>query len=64
MAKVKTFAAEYGMSIEIRGVWHKFSCKIEAETEPGDDLINLKEKTWNTVLMEIEKQVKAVLENP
>ena len=64
MAKVKTFKAEYGMSIEIRGVWHKFGCSVEVEAEPDDDPVKLKEKTWNTVLLEIEKQVKIVLDTP
>lgn len=62
MAKVKSFKAEYGLSIQIKDNWHKFSCSLETEIEPNDDIKRVKEMTWNTVIVEIEKQVKEVLD--
>ena len=61
MAKVKTFIAEYGMSVQIKDIWHKFGCRVETELEPEDELNEVKEKTWNTVILEVEKQFRAVL---
>lgn len=61
MAKVKSFKAEFGSSIEIRGTWYKFNSAIELELEPGDDTEQVKEKAWNTVVHEVEKQVREVM---
>jgi len=58
MAKVKSFKAEYGMSVELGGVWNKFYCGIELELENGDDTQDVKKKAWNTVVLEVEKQVE------
>ena len=57
MAKVKSFRAEYGLSAEIKGIWHKFYSAIEIEPTEGDDVSELKEKAWNTVISECEKQI-------
>lgn len=60
MAKVKSFKAEFGSSAEIKGVWYKFYSGIELELEPGDDTEDVKERAWNTVIREIEKQMEEV----
>lgn len=60
MAKVKSFKAEFGTSMEIKGMWYKFNSGIELEIEPDDDVADVKEKAWNTVINEIEKQVLEV----
>lgn len=62
MAKLTAFRAEYGTSIEIRGTWHKFTCAAEIELEPGDNATEVKAKAWNTVISEVEKHIKEVLE--
>jgi hypothetical protein len=65
MAKVKTFTAQYGLSIEIirdgKTVWHKFGATVETELELSDDFAEVKEKTWNTVLLEVENQFNNML---
>lgn len=61
MAKVKSFKAEFGMSAEIKDVWYKFYSGIELEIEPDDDVSEVKEKAWNTVTHEVEKQILKVL---
>ncbi len=58
MARVKAFRAEYGLSAEIKGIWHKFYTAIEIELTEGDDITEVKEKAWNTVINECEKQIK------
>ncbi len=58
MAKVKAFRAEYGLSAEIKGIWHKFHAAIEIELTESDDIAEIKEKAWNTVINECEKQIK------
>lgn len=62
MAKVKSFKAEVGISVEIKGQWYKFYTGIEVEPEEGEDTTEVKRKAWNTVHNEIEKQVREVLE--
>lgn len=57
MAKVKSFKAELGVSVEIKGQWYKFNAGIELELDPEDDTAEVKRKAWNTVHTEIEKQV-------
>jgi hypothetical protein len=61
MARVKSFRAEYGTSVEVRGNWHKLNCSIEIEVEPADSTEAIKERAWNTVYSEIEKQLKELL---
>lgn len=63
MAKVLTFKADYGMSIQIKEIWHKMSCSMEVEIEPKDELALVKERTWNSVIIEVEKQFKDILDN-
>jgi DNA/RNA endonuclease YhcR with UshA esterase domain len=63
MAKVTRFSSVFGMSLEIKGVWHKFQCGIEIEPEEGDDLEKIKEKAHNTVVLEVEKQFQKALES-
>lgn len=61
MPRVKEFSAEYGTSVEIRGVWHKFHCAITVELFPEDGkeiLEKVKARTWDVVYEEIEKQIK------
>jgi len=58
MVKVRSFKAEYGMSVELNGVWNKFYCGIELELENEDDTQDVKKKAWNTVVLEVEKQVE------
>jgi hypothetical protein len=61
MAKAKSFKAEYGTSVEIKGTWHKLSCSLEVEFEEGDNPAEVRERVWNTVYSEIEKQIKELL---
>lgn len=61
MAKLVNFRAEYGTSVEIKGAWHKFSCAAEVEFSEGDNISEVKERVWNTVVVEIEKQVQELL---
>lgn len=61
MAKVKTFRAEYGCSAEINKTWHRFHCAIELEMEDGDAVPDIKDRAWNTVISEVEKQIKETL---
>ena len=61
MARVKIIGAEYGTSFQIKEVWHKLSFKIETEVGPEEDLSEIKEKTWNTVIVEVEKQINSIL---
>lgn len=58
MAKVKSFKAEFGTSVEIRGTWYKFNSGIELEVEPNDDVAEVKERAWNTVIHEVDKQIR------
>lgn len=60
MAKLKTFKAEAGISLELQGTWYKFHCGVEIEIEPNDDPNKVKEMAWNTVSRELEKQVEEV----
>lgn len=62
MAKVTKFSSVFGMSLEIKGIWHKFQCGIEIEPEEGDDLEKIKEKAHNTVQLEVEKQLQAAID--
>lgn len=57
MAKVKTFKADYGISAEIHGIWHKVSSGIEITVEDNDNFEDVKNKAWNTVKLEVEKKV-------
>jgi len=61
MAKVKSFKAETGLSLQIKDVWYKFYCGIELELEPDDDVATVKKKAWDTVSVEVEKQMKEVI---
>lgn len=61
MAKVRSFKAESGISFEYRGQWYKYHAGIELEIEPGDDLESVKRKAWNTVEVELEKQVTSII---
>lgn len=60
MAKVKAFRAEYGTSVEVRGIWHKLYCAIEIEPDENEDVTEVKNKAWNTVFTEIENQIKDI----
>lgn len=63
MAKVKSFKAEFGASAEIKGIWYKFYAGIELEIEPGDNTEEVKQKAWNTVIHEVEKQMAELVNN-
>lgn len=62
MAKVTSFGSTFGMSLEIKGVWHKFQSSITIEPEEGDDMEEVKKKAHNTVQLEVEKQFNEALE--
>ena len=62
MAKVKSFKAGRGVTIEKNGVYHKFNCEIEIEIEENDNTQEIKNRAWNTVDTELEKQISNVLE--
>ena len=61
MAKIKTFRAEYGTSVEVKGTWHKLNCAVEIEIEAADNFAEVKEKAWNTVYAELEKQLAELI---
>lgn len=61
MAKVISFRAEYGTSVEVKGVWHKLYAAIEVAPEGDEPIAEVKEKAWNTVVHEVEKQVEDIL---
>ena len=63
MAKVKSFTTSFGISAEIKGFWQKFNCTVEVEPEEGDNLDEIKNTAWNTVIREVEKQVEEALED-
>lgn len=63
MAKVKEFTAEFGMSVELKGQWYKYGCKLTVEVEPKDNVAEVKQKTWNTAITEVEKQIKETLDD-
>jgi hypothetical protein len=63
MAKPKSFKAEYGASVEVRGAWHKLSCSLEVDYEDGDNAAEVRERVWNTVYNEIERQLKDIIGN-
>jgi len=63
MASIKSIKAEYGASVEYKGVWHKFNFGIELELEKGEDSAKIKEKAWNTCEQEIEKQIQQIISN-
>jgi len=63
MAKLKEFKAEYGLSVQIKDQWHRLSCAVTIEIEPGDNSVDIKRKAWETVDQEIDNQVNAILEN-
>jgi|GEM_PF-6229916 hypothetical protein len=55
--RVTKFSASFGTSAEIRGTWYKFNSGIEVEFTEGDDIQKGREKAWNTVIHEVEKQI-------
>lgn len=61
MAKVSKIEASYGTSAEIKGMWHKFQFSMEIELAEDDNLEENKEKLWNTVQFEVEKQVEDLI---
>lgn len=63
MAKVKSFTAEFGTSVEIKGTWYKFNSGIELDIEPNDELESVKERAWNTVIHEVEKQIADLIKS-
>jgi hypothetical protein len=58
MAKIVSFRAEYGATMEIRGTYHKLYCAIEVQPEENEDTEVVKERAWNTVFNEVEKQIR------
>lgn len=62
MARVKTFSSSCGVSMDIKGTWHKFSCGIEIELDEGDDVAKVKQMAHDTVAIEVEKQIQATLD--
>lgn len=62
MAKVKTFGATYGTSVEINTVWHKIQASIEVEIEEGDDIEHVKAMCHNTVQLEVQKQLEDLID--
>lgn len=62
MAKITSVKAEYGVSMEIRGVWHKVLFAMEVQPEKADNVDDVKKKLWNTVEIEIEKQINEIIE--
>lgn len=63
MAKVTSFSSTFGMSMEIKEVWYKASASITVDIEEGDDVAKVKEMAHNTVNVEVEKQIRAVVDS-
>lgn len=61
MARVLSFRAEYGTSVEVKGVWHKLYAAVEVAPEGDEDVAEVKEKAWNTVVTEIENQIEDII---
>lgn len=61
MAKVKTVEASYGTSVEFQGVWHKFQFSMALDVEDGDNVADVKSKLWNTVVLEVQKQIEQLV---
>lgn len=65
MAKVTKISVSRGVSFQ-KGQydpWYKMQCGIELDIEDGDDIEAVKKKAWNTVDVEIEKQLQDIMEN-
>ncbi len=60
--KVVKFGSSFGMSLDIRGTWHKFQSSIEIEIEDGDDFEKAKRMAHNTVQLEVEKQIQEAID--
>jgi hypothetical protein len=63
MAKVSHFSSKFGMSLEIKDVWYKFESAITIEVDEGDNLEEVKKKAHNTVQVEVENQLQAVVDS-
>jgi len=63
MARMRTFRAMRGITVEHRGIWKKFECAVEIELEGGDDYEGVKEKAWRTVEAELVKQLDAAADD-
>lgn len=57
MAKLMTFRAGHGMSVEINRVWHRIDCAVEIGLEDGDNTEVVKKKAWDTIDREIEHRI-------
>ena len=57
LAKLLTFRAGHGMSVEINRVWHRIDCSVEIGLEDGDNTEAVKRKAWDTIDREIEHRI-------
>lgn len=62
MARLRMFRAGHGLSVEVKGVWHRIDCAVEIELEEGDSSDAIKRKAWETVDREIEKRLEEISE--
>lgn len=52
--------AEYGVSCEVNGAWHKFTFSEERVLPTGCDLNKEKQALWDDVIQEIDNQLDSV----
>ena len=55
-----TIRAEYGVSTEVNGSWHKFTYSEERVLPVGCDVEKEKQNLWNAVLDEIDNQLSSL----
>jgi hypothetical protein len=63
MAKIKEFTAEYSQSLQLKDSWYRVGAKITLEMEPNDDVATMKQRAWNTVEVEVERQFKEIIDS-
>lgn len=63
MAKLTKISVTRGVSFQ-KGQyepWYKIQCGIELELDENDNADEVKRKAWNTVDLEIEKQLQEII---
>jgi hypothetical protein len=63
MAKLKEISAGYKISIQKNDVWYAVEYSQKKEIESGDDIEKEKEKNWEEVNKEVERQIDELLED-
>jgi len=63
MAKLKEISAGYKIAIQKNDVWYAVEYSQKKEIESGDDIEKEKEKNWEEVNKEVERQIDELLED-